>query len=162
MGGGFAAYESNEGRISMVIERMAPGHVSQVAALEAACFHDPWSERSIAAELNNPLSLWLVALEGDAVAGYIGSQTVPPESDMMNVAVSPDFRRRGIGEQLVLALCEELTKTGSESLTLEVRASNAPAIALYEKLGFAQVGLRKNYYRNPREDARIMRKVLSF
>ena len=143
-----------------MIRKMTSAHVAAVAQLEALCFSDPWSERSVAAELNNPLSCWLVAEAGDRVVGYIGSQTVPPESDMMNVAVHPDFRRRGIAEGLVNALVTELRQAGSESLTLEVRASNAGAIALYEKLGFAQVGLRKNYYRNPKEDARILRKML--
>ncbi len=144
----------------MKIDKMTLCHVPQIAALEKQCFRDPWSEGSIASELKNPLALWLVAMEGDTVAGYIGSQTVFPESDMMNVAVSPAFRRQGVGERLVLALCEELKRAGNESLTLEVRASNEAAVALYEKLGFTQVGLRKNYYRNPREDARIMRKTL--
>ena len=133
-------------------------HVSQVAALEAICFQDPWSENSVASELNNPLSFWLVALEGDRVVGYVGSQTVVGETDMMNVAVHPDFRRRGVAEALILALVEELKVMDSHCLTLEVRASNAPAIALYEKMGFSQIGLRKNYYRNPREDALILRK----
>lgn len=139
---------------------MTAAHVQQVAALEAICFRDPWSEKSIASELTNPLSLWLVAMEGDKVVGYIGSQTVLAESDMMNVAVHPDYRRRGIAEALVLALADELITRNSHSLTLEVRTSNAPAIALYEKLGFEQIGLRKNYYRNPKEDAQILRKVL--
>ena len=142
----------------MRMERMDAKHVSQVAALEAICFQDPWSENSVASELNNPLSFWLVALEGDRVAGYVGSQTVVGETDMMNVAVHPDFRRRGVAEALILALVEELKAMDSHCLTLEVRASNAPAIALYEKMGFSQIGLRKNYYRNPREDALILRK----
>ena len=77
---------------------------------------------------------------------------------MMNIAVHPDFRRQGVARALILALTEELKKRGSHCLTLEVRASNAPAIALYEKLGFSQAGLRKNYYRDPKEDALILRK----
>ena len=144
----------------MTIERMNETHVVAVAALEKLCFADPWSEKSIASELQNPLALWLVAVEDDVVCGYIGSQSVMGESDMMNVAVNPDFRRKGIGEALVIALSEELKAVGNTSLTLEVRISNAPAISLYEKLGFSQVGLRKNYYRNPREDALILRKAL--
>ena len=137
---------------------MTADHVAQVAALEAICFRDPWSEKSVASELTNPLSLWLVALDNDRVAGYVGSQSVMGESDMMNVAVHPDYRRQGIGEGLCLALVDALKEMGNHSLTLEVRASNEPAKNLYEKLGFVQVGLRRNYYRNPREDACILRK----
>lgn len=142
----------------MIIETMNSSHVEQIAELEKICFSDPWSVKSIASELENKLAFWLVALEDDRVAGYIGSQTVMEETDMMNVAVHPDFRRRGIGELLVNALVESLRQQGSRCLTLEVRASNDPAIALYEKLGFSQIGRRKNYYRNPREDALILRK----
>lgn len=144
----------------MNIVNMNADHVSAVAELEKLCFSDPWSENSISSELRNPLALWLVAEEEGKVAGYIGSQTVPNESDMMNVAVHPDFRRRGIAEELVVSLCAALKEQGSVSLTLEVRASNEPAKALYEKLGFEQVGRRPNYYRNPREDALILRKML--
>ena len=142
----------------MMIVHMNESHVAQVAALEKICFSDPWSENSVASELKNPLSCWLVAEEDGEVAGYVGSQTVMDESDMMNVAVRPDYRRKGIAEKLVMELVEALKKRDSRCLTLEVRASNEPARALYEKLGFEQVGLRKNYYRNPREDALILRK----
>ena len=137
---------------------MNESHVAQVAELEKICFSNPWSENSVASELKNPLSCWLVAEEDSAVAGYIGSQTVVDESDMMNVAVHPDHRRKGIAAALVNELVEALKKRESRCLTLEVRASNEPARALYEKLGFVQLGLRKNYYRNPREDALILRK----
>ena len=141
-------------------EVMTQDHVSPVAELEKLCFSDPWSERSIASELTNPLSYWLVALDGDRVAGYIGSQSVMGESDMMNVAVSPNYRRQGIGEGLVNALSAALKERGNACLTLEVRASNEPAISLYKKLGFQQVGRRPNYYRNPKEDALILKKML--
>ena len=133
-------------------------HVMQVAALEKQCFSDPWSENSVASELNNPLSLWLVAVDDGNVAGYVGSQTVMDETDMMNIAVDKGYRRQGIAQMLVEALVERLKKMDSRCLTLEVRISNAPAIALYEKLGFAQIGKRPNYYRNPKEDALILRK----
>ena len=113
---------------------MARCHIAQVAELEKICFADPWSEKSIASELENPLSYWLVALEGSTVAGYAGS------------------------EALIAALIAGLKKRESHCLTLEVRDSNAPARALYEKLGFLEVGRRKNYYRNPGEDALILRK----
>ena len=136
---------------------MNPEHVSQIAQLEKQCFSDPWSEKSIASELDNELACWLVAEENGTVAGYVGSQTVLGETDMMNVAVHPDHRRQGIAEALVTALVSDLKRQGSHCLTLEVRASNEPAQKLYEKLGFEQIGLRRNYYRNPREDALILR-----
>ena len=142
----------------MRITLMERAHVFQVAQLEKLCFSAPWSENSISSELTNPLSCWLVALDGDRVAGYVGSQTVLDESDMMNIAVDPRYRRQGIAQALVEELVKCLARKESRCLTLEVRASNAGAIALYEKLGFVQVGLRKNYYRNPREDAMILRK----
>ena len=142
----------------MIIEKMNATHVPQIAELEKLCFSDPWSEKSIETELSCRLSVWLVALEGEQVVGYVGSQTVIDESDMMNIAVHPDFRRKGIAEALVAALVDELKKLESHCLTLEVRASNEPAQKLYEKLGFSQIGRRPKYYRNPREDALILRK----
>ena len=140
---------------------MTADRVAQVAALEKICFHDPWSENSVASELKNPLSLWLVALDGETVVGYVGSQSVEGEADMMNVAVHPEHRRRGIARMLINELTDALAKQGVHSLALEVRSSNAPAIALYEQLGFSQVGRRPNYYRNPKEDALILRKEWS-
>ena len=143
----------------MEIIRMNESHVASVAAIEKECFgRDAWSEKSVAGELTNALALWLVAVEGENVAGYVGSQTVCNETDMMNVAVTADFRRRGIGELLVTALVEELKAIDSHCLTLEVRASNTPAQAMYEKLGFAEIGRRPRYYQNPKEDALILRK----
>ncbi len=140
------------------IIEMNASHVPQIAALEKKCFSDAWSQRSIASELENPLSLWLAAVDGDTVAGYIGSQAVMGEADMMNVAVSEEYRRQGIAEQLVLMLIQKLAEKGNYQLSLEVRVSNAPARALYEKLGFRQVGLRPKYYEKPREDGLILRK----
>ena len=137
---------------------MTRDQVKAVAELEKTCFSDPWSERSVAGELDNPLSLWFVALDGDRLLGYVGCQRVPPEADVMNLAVVPEARRRGLGRRLMETLWETLMALGDESLTLEVRAGNAPAIALYEGLGFAQVGRRPNYYEKPREDALILRK----
>lgn len=140
------------------IVSMDCSHVAAVAALEKTCFSDPWSENSIASELKNPLSLWLVALADSKVVGYVGSQSVMGESDMMNVAVDPDYRRMGIAYRLIEALIAALAEKDNHSLALEVRASNTPAIALYGKMGFTEVGRRRNYYRNPREDALILRK----
>ena len=142
----------------MEIITMTHGHVPQIAQLEKVCFSDPWSESSIATELNNRLSYWLVAVENGAVLGYIGSQTVLGETDIMNLAVSPDARRRGIGRALLLRLMTDLKNGGNRCVSLEVRESNEVAKALYASLGFVQVGLRPNYYRNPKEGALILRK----
>ncbi len=140
------------------IEPMTVSHVSQIAALEKSCFSAPWSEKSLLSELENPLALWLAALDGDRVAGYIGAQTVLGESDMMNLAVDPSYRRQGVARALVTTLIASLRQAGSRSIVLEVRESNLPAGKLYESLGFAQVGLRRGYYEKPREDARILKK----
>ncbi len=142
----------------ITITSMTLDHVQPIAELEKLCFSDPWPVEGILPELSNPLSYWLVAMDGSLVAGYVGSQSVCGEADMMNVAVSPDYRRQGIAQQLVEALVAGLKEKEVHSLTLEVRASNDPAVALYHKLGFAQVGRRPNYYRNPKEDALILRK----
>ena len=137
---------------------MNQDHVAQVAQLEKECFCDPWSVNAIGSELKNPLSLWLVALCDGQVSGYVGSQSVMGEADMMNIAVSSQHRRMGIAQELVERLVAALREKDVYSLTLEVRASNEPAKALYGKLGFSQVGRRPNYYRNPKEDALILRK----
>ena len=139
-------------------EPMNESHVSQIAQLETVCFSDPWSEKSIASELNNALSLWLVDLDGETVAGYIGSQAVMGEADVMNVAVAPRYRRQGVAENLVNLLVAALAERGNYSLALEVRESNQAANSLYQKLGFTQVGFRPGYYRNPKEGALILRK----
>ena len=133
-------------------------HIPAIAEMEKLCFSDPWSVNSITAELNNALSLWIVAMDGTKLVGYVGSQSVLGWSDMMNLAVLPEYRRQGVGEALVTNLIEKLQEKKNTCLTLEVRASNAPAISLYQKMGFVQVGRRPNYYHNPKEDALILRK----
>ena len=142
----------------MEIIQMNESHVTDMAEMEKLYFSDPWSINAFQSELKNPLSLWLVAVDGARVVGYIGSQTVLGEADMMNLAVREEYRRQGLGRQLVEALVARLRQQGSHILLLEVRASNAPAIALYKQMGFCQVGRRPNYYFKPREDALIMRK----
>ena len=140
------------------VVRMEREHLPYVAALEAQSFSAPWSEKSLAAELENPLAIWLVALDGDRVVGYVGSQTVMEETDLMDVAVDPAYRRQGVAKLMLTALCMDLRARGSHSLSLEVRPSNAAALALYEKLSFYEIGRRKNYYQDPKEDALILKK----
>ncbi len=142
----------------MRIAPMEKAHVEKIAELEKLCFSAPWSENSIASELENPLSLWFVAMRDDELLGYIGSQTVLDEADMMNVAVFPEARRQGVGKMLITTLVEALKEKAVRSLTLEVRASNESAKAMYHKLGFLEVGRRPKYYFDPREDALILRK----
>lgn len=142
----------------MNITQMKAEHVAQVASLEALCFSRPWSESAIGNELKNSLALWLVALDGDRVIGYVGSQTVLGEADMMNIAVDPEYRRMGIAGKLIDELVLLLKEKQTHCLTLEVRASNAAAISLYDQIGFVRVGLRPNYYSAPKEDALILRK----
>ena len=144
-----------------MIRRMSMQDVPAIADLEKLCFSDPWSEKSIASELTNPYSLWLVWEEDNKVLGYIGSQSVPPEADVMNLAVAPNARGRKIGRKLLTALCEVLHSHGIDKLLLEVRASNEPAIRLYERFGFEYLGKRPRYYVNPMEDALIMGKELA-
>lgn len=141
-----------------MIRPMTAADVPSVAALEKLYFSDPWSASLIASELDNPLSLWLVWEEDGTAAAYLGVQRVPPQADVMNVAVSPALRRRGIARALFAELERRLPEI--DELFLEVRASNSGAIALYRTLGFEQVGRRPNYYLDPREDALILRKEL--
>ena len=127
-----------------------------LAALEEACFSHPWTERQLAADLDNDLlSLWAAEGEDGALLGYAEVRAVLDEGTLERIAVAPAARRRGIGE----ALLDRLIREGRGRLaflTLEVRAGNAPAIGLYEKLGFREVGRRKNYYREEGEDALLL------
>ncbi len=144
----------------MIIREMKPEDVPFVAELEKRCFSAPWSENMIISSLESRLSCWLVADVDGCVVGYVGSEAVLDSADMMNIAIAPEYRRQGIGQMLVYGLIERLQKKQIAFLLLEVRVSNASAIAMYEKLGFEQVGRRPRYYTNPREDALILRKEL--
>lgn len=137
---------------------MEQAHVESVAKLEKICFNDPWSVNSIRNELDNPLSLWLVAVDASKVVGYVGSQSVLGWADMMNLAVAPEYRKQGIARKLITVLIEKLKENEVSCLTLEVRVSNLAAVTLYNSMGFVEVGRRPGYYHNPKEDALILRK----
>ena len=145
----------------MIIREMKLEDVPTIAELEKQCFSAPWNENMIISSLESRLSCWLVAEIEGAIAGYVGSEAVLDSADMMNIAVTPEFRRQGVGVALVNGLISRLQCKSVAFLLLEVRVSNKPAIAMYEKLGFQQVGLRPRYYCNPREDAFVMRKELT-
>jgi len=135
---------------------MTEEHIPRIAELERACFSRPWSEDSLRGELWNEAAVIIVA-EGEdgTVLGYAGLQTVLDEGYITNVAVDPQYRRQGVADELISAFLR-FGQAKLAFLTLEVRASNAPAIALYAKHGFAEVGRRRNYYEAPREDAILM------
>ena len=136
---------------------MAAEHLDEVAELEKICFSDPWSRNLLAESLKDELSAFLVALdESGHVAGYAGVKVVLDEGYIDNIAVRPDCRRRGVAGQLLQVFLNFAAANRLAFLTLEVRPSNTPAIALYEKYGFRTVGRRKNYYEHPTEDAVIM------
>lgn len=130
-------------------------YVAAIAELEQCCFTDPWTEAGLKEELDNTCARFLTAIdETGTVAGYIGCHTVLDEGYIANVAVSPDFRRQGIGKKLVQTLLEQ--STDLSFVTLEVRVSNEPAIRLYTDCGFQPVGTRKKFYTHPIEDALLM------
>lgn len=140
---------------------LAHEHLGQAAEIERLCFSDPWSEKMLAEHLANPCSLTLAAVDGvGRLLGYVGLLAVVDEGYITNVAVRPDCRRQGVASSLLQALEARGRARNLTFLTLEARQSNAPARALYEKLGYVQAGLRRNYYENPREDAVIMTKTL--
>ncbi len=135
---------------------MDKGHVEQVAAIEKECFSVPWTEKMLTDALYDEQACFLVAEDGEGgVLGYAGLHVVLDEGYIDNVAVEPAARRHGVADALLDVFCR-FGQAKLAFLTLEVRASNAPAIALYEKHGFERVGLRKNYYEKPREDAVLM------
>lgn len=138
-------------------------HLDQVAELERICFSAPWSRNMLAEELDNALSAFLVALdEEENVVGYAGLQVILDEGYIANIAVRPDRRRQGIAGKLLQVFLNFAQGNRLAFLSLEVRASNYDAIALYGSRGFRSVGRRKNYYEHPREDALIMTKEFDY
>ena len=140
---------------------MTPAHLPQAAELERACFSHPWTERALGEDLANELLTLLAAVgEDGALLGYGDVSTVLDEGTLERIAVAPECRRRGVAEAILRRFLDG-GRGKLVFLTLEVRAGNAPAIGLYEKLGFEAVGRRKNYYREEHEDALLMTVVLS-
>ena len=146
-----------ETRMHVRVVPMTADHLDEVAELERICFSVPWSRKMLAEELENLLSAFLVALDDSGrVVGYAGVQVVLDEGYITNVAVRPECRRQGIAAKLLQVFLDFAKANHLAFLTLEVRASNYDAIALYGSRGFRSVGRRKNYYEHPKEDAIIM------
>ena len=140
----------------MLIRNMKSEDIQAVVEIEKNCFSLPWSEKSFEDSITRDDTIFLVC-EDDVITGYIGLYLSFDEASITNVAVSPDFRKKGYGECLVTAAKEAAKESGAESIFLEVRVSNAPAISLYKKMGFEELGIRKNFYEHPVEDAIIMK-----
>jgi ribosomal-protein-alanine N-acetyltransferase len=124
--------------------------------LEGECFSDPWTKAMFESEVGSPFTVYFVALAGDEVAGYAGMWKILDEGHITNIAVSPRYRRKGLGSLLLNKLIEIAEENKIKVLMLEVRKSNEAAIGLYVKKGFEQVGLRRNYYADNNEDAVLM------
>ena len=137
------------------IRPLSYADLPQVIAIERRAFPMPWSLAMFVLELSKPSSICLAALEDGRVTGYLVCSKFDRVRHLMNVAVNPDLRRRGIGSTLVSRLFDQADAPGQQ-YTLEVRPSNAPAIAMYEHFGFVSAGIRRGYYHDNREDALIM------
>ncbi len=136
--------------------------LDEVSDIENLSFSVPWSKKSFEDCLKNPLIDFYVAVtESGSTVGYVLTLTVSPECEILNIAVSPDFRRKGIAEKLLSYVTQKALEKKCDTLMLEVRESNLAARSLYEKLGFYAVGRRKGYYTSPIEDAILMDKSLS-
>lgn len=141
----------------MIFRRMEPRDVEQVAVIESQSFSEPWQKKHFEESFGLDYVYFMVVEDEDGkIAGYCGTIKSGEEADVINVAIRPDLRGRGIGREMLLWLIEQNEADGIRDFTLEVRAGNAPAIALYEHLGFESAGIRPGFYTKPKEDALIM------
>jgi len=135
----------------------SPVHVDEIYKIECESFSDPWSKDSILCEITHKNTICYVAINDlHNLMGYATMTHVIDEGQISNIAVAKEYHRQGIGSLLIEALRAEALRRDMIGLTLEVRTSNRPAIALYEKYGFAAEGVRKGFYSNPKEDGIIM------
>ena len=146
--------------MSVKIVPMTADHLEELEKLERICFSRPWSRKMLAEELENQCAAFLVAEDSVSgrVLGYAGLMVVADEGYITNVAVFPEYRRQGIAAQILQVFVQFAEANRLAFLTLELRPSNAAAIALYQDFGFEEVGRRKNYYDLPKEDALILTK----
>ncbi len=127
--------------------------LASIAVLEERCFSDPWPAAAFAGLLG---SLSLTAVADTELVGYVFARVMSTEAGILNVAVHPEHRERGLGMRLVAESLDRCRRAGAESVFLEVRESNRRAIGLYEKMGFRTLHRRRRYYRNPAENALIL------
>ena len=139
----------------MQIVRMTEKWIPSVLLLEQACFSEPWSEAGLTEAVASPLYRYFVACLGDELLGYGGMFLAGDEANVTNIAVVQNLRKKGVGTGIVKALLSEAEESGAERVYLEVRVGNEPARHLYEKCGFREVGIRKDFYRGPKEDGAV-------
>ncbi len=146
------------GILNVKIRRMQRDDVDKVVALEEKAYgKHHWSKDSFYNELSNELAKYFSVInEKDELIAYCGSWHIMEEAHLTTIAVSPEYRRKHIGEALLVKVIQECYKNMVKYITLEVRESNKPAIALYEKYGFKSLGIRKGYYQDNNENALIM------
>lgn len=142
--------------MSYIIEPLTKNFVKDVAEIEEECFSVPFKESDILSYLEESYWRFFVARDKDKILGYVSFTIIIDEISICNVAVSPAYRRQGIGNALIEYLLSYAKKMGVKKLFLEVRESNISAISLYEKFGFLPVGVSKNHYSNPKENALLM------
>ena len=147
--------------MSVQIVPMNADHLEELEKLEKICFSRPWSRKMLAEELENQCAAFLVAQDSitGQVMGYAGLLVMADEGYITNVAVFPEYRRQGVAAKLISVFENFARGNKLAFLTLEVRPSNAAAIALYEGFGFREAGRRKDYYDLPKEDALILTKT---
>lgn len=143
--------------MSFEIKRLSEDSAKAVSEIEKICFSHPWSEATVASEIKSSFADFFGAFCGDELAGYIGGRTIAGETEIFNVAVKPEFRRKGIAKALIEKFTEASRQKETQQIFLEVRTSNLGAINLYEKCGFVFCGIRKDYYDDPKENAILMR-----
>ncbi|MBQ3181906.1 MAG: ribosomal protein S18-alanine N-acetyltransferase [Clostridia bacterium] len=141
----------------MQIVKFTNEHLDDILKVEKECFSDSWSEKMFKEEISGKFSHYYVAIVDNHAVAYMGMWSLSGEGHITNIAVAKDYRRRGIAKALILHFIEIAKRENLEFMTLEVRASNSPAIALYKSFGFCDVGVRKNYYEN-KEDALLLTK----
>lgn len=146
--------------LNIKIENMSEGHIEHIVKIENECFSEPWTYNGLLAELNNENSYFIVAIIDNAVAGYAGMHCILGDCYITNVAVSRFYRKMKVGTTLVKNLIQYAKNKNFNFISLEVRKSNEVAYNLYKSLGFVEVGIRKNFYRKPLEDAIIMNYIL--
>ena len=137
---------------------MTTDYLDGAAAIEAECFSHPTSRESLGKELESESSLYFAAVEDEKVIGYIGANVVLDECYIYNIVVTPEHRRRGVGTALITQVLNHCKRNSFSFATLEVRKNNAPARSLYSHLGFIEVGERRDYYSDPKENAILMTK----